>query len=412
MTDRKSGVAFWAAVVVAVALAPGCESPEPTPLVVTPDMTTVVEGNTDFALDLYRQVGKEPGNLFFSPSSLSAALAMTYAGARGETAGQMADTLHFPLDSERLHPAMGALVLKGPGGKAPPYQLHVANALWGQQGYPFLPEFMALTRKHYDAGLHEVDFARATEKARQTINAWAEEQTKRKITDLVPPGVLTTLTRLVLTNAIYFKGTWVYQFDKKKTAAEPFFVTAEESHPLPLMQQKREFNYFQDSDCRVLELPYAGEDISMVVILPEKVDGLAEVEKTLNSASLKKYLSALKSRKVEVYLPRFQMTREFGLKDALSEMGMPVAFSPNDADFTGINGGQPQRLFIKDVLHKAFVAVNEEGTEAAAATGVVMEPTSLPPRFRADHPFIFLIRDLRTGSILFLGRVADPRGEA
>ena len=268
MTDRKSGVAFWAAVVVAVALAPGCESPEPTPLVVTPDMTTVVEGNTDFALDLYRQVGKEPGNLFFSPSSLSAALAMTYAGARGETAGQMADTLHFPLDSERLHPAMGALVLKGPGGKAPPYQLHVANALWGQQGYPFLPEFMALTRKHYDAGLHEVDFARATEKARQTINAWAEEQTKRKITDLVPPGVLTTLTRLVLTNAIYFKGTWVYQFDKKKTAAEPFFVTAEESHPLPLMQQKREFNYFQDSDCRVLELPYAGEDISMVVILP------------------------------------------------------------------------------------------------------------------------------------------------
>lgn len=393
-----------------VLLVAGCSEPipDPPPKPPSPDMATVVEGNTAFAFDLYGKLGKERGNVFFSPQSVSTALAMTYAGARGETAEQMAKTLHFTLPPERLHPAMGATIRQSPAGSKPPYELHAANALWGQRGYPFHPDFVGLTRKDYGAGLREVDFEGATEEARGAINQWVEKETREKIKDLVPSGALDTQTRLVLTNAIYFKGTWLKQFERKATREEPFFISAEKKQPVPLMHQNGSFRYLREPDCRVLEMPYTGGDLSMVVLLPERVDGLSALEQSLDAAKLKKYLSALREQKIDVYLPRFRMTCGAELKEALSELGMPRAFSPSQADFGGMVR-EPKPLFISKVIHKAFVDVNEEGTEAAAATAVVVgEKSARPEVFRADHPFLFLIRDLRTGSILFMGRVADP----
>lgn len=318
----------------------------------------------------------------------------------------LAKTLHFTLSPEQLHPTIGALV-KPPQGKAQ-YQLDVANALWGQKGYPYLPDFLTLIRKDYGAELHEVDFVGATEEARQTINSWVEEQTHNKISNCVPAGSLKPLTRLVLSNAIYFKGTWVYKFDHRATTAQPFFISAKESRAAPMMHQEGNFRVHWSSDHAVLELPYAGNELSMVLFLPNEVDGLTNLEKALTAATLKRNLGDLKPEKVNVSMPRFHMTRAFALKEALSRLGMPRAFAQDDADFSGINAGKPEPLFLEQVLHKAFVEVNEDGTEAAAASGAVIGAKSAPRMFRADHPFVFVIRDLRTDSILFLGRVVNP----
>jgi serpin B len=377
------------------------------------DKAAAAKGDNEFALDVYAQLRGEEGNLFFSPYSISTALAMTYAGARGQTADEMAKTLHFTLDQEHLHPAMGALIreLNDPG-KPSGYQLSVANALWGQKGQPFRKDFLDLTRTDYGAGLHEVDFARATEAARKTINTWVEQQTRDKIKELLKPGILDPDTRLVLTNAIYFKGDWVYQFDKKRTHQADFHVTEKQTVQVPLMSmtnEKGEFKYLKGDDFQALELPYAGKHLAMVLFLPDKLDGLAEFEKGLTAAKLDGWIGQLKpTKEVFVALPKFKMTKEFSLKDMLTKMGMRQAFDPDKADFSGIDGSRD--LYISAVIHKAFVDVNEEGTEAAAATAVVIKPTAvrLTPRFQADHPFLFLIRDNRSGSILFLGRVADP----
>jgi serpin B len=376
-------------------------------------MDDLVRGNNRFAVELLGQVRDQPGNLFFSPSSISTALAMTYAGARHETARQMAETLHFTLPPDRLHPAFASLIRSLESGASEGgYRLSVANRLWGPKGYHYRPDFLSITRDQYGAELAEVDFA-ASEQARQTINAWISEKTEGKILDLIPSGVLDALTRLVLTNAIYFKGTWSEPFPKALTQEAPFHLTRDETTKAPLMQRQGDLRFWAGEGLKVVELPYAGGTLAMTVLLPDAIDGLPALEAGLTDEKLGRWLSGLRSRKVAVALPRFKMTSEFSLGQTLAKMGMPLAFDRNRADFSGITSVEP--LYIAAVIHKAFVDVNEEGTEAAAATGVVMKTrAAMVPQpiavFRADHPFLFLIRDLKSGSILFLGRVVNPNG--
>jgi len=373
------------------------------------DVKAVIEGNTLFALDLYGRLRKEDGNLFLSPYSISTALAMTYAGGRGETEKQMVKVLHFTLEQKQLHPAFAELQnTLNEGGKKGAYELSVANALWGQKGYPFLKDFLAMIKNSYGGGLNEVDFIKATESARTTINTWIEKKTNNKIKELIAPGVLNDLTRLVLTNAIYFKGKWAAQFEKKNTKEAPFILADGKKVNIPMMYQKSDFKYIEKEDLQILELPYRGDDLSMLLLLPRKMDGLPALESQLTKDSLQGWLTSMQGkREVVVYLPKFTMTKEFMLADVLRSMGMTDAFSLPPADFSGMTGKKD--LFISAVIHKAFVDVNEEGTEAAAATAVVMRVSSAQMTvFRADHPFLFLIRDNHSGSILFIGRVADP----
>ncbi len=369
---------------------------------------TAADSVNDFALDLYARLRGEEGNLFFSPHSISTALAMTYAGARGETARQMADVLSFHAEGERLHLGFGELQRSLAAGKEEKgYELTVANALWGQKGYGFLKEFLELTGKHYGAGLREMDFRGAAEDARKTINSWVEEKTRDRIKDLIKPGVLNSMTRLVLTNAIYFKGDWARQFDEKATRDAPFWLTQEKKADVPMMFHRARFKYAEMDSLQCLELPYVGEELSMVVLLPKERTGLGKLEASLNRENLERWVGRMHRMKVSVHLPKFKLTRQFQLGGTLKAMGMTDAFSDR-ADFSGMNGKRD--LFISAVIHKAFVEVNEEGTEAAAATAVVIQVTSIQPEtvFRADHPFIFLIRDTRSGAILFMGRVSDP----
>ncbi len=294
-------------------------------------------------------------------------------------------------------------------GKQSGYELSVANALWAQKGYQFLRAFLNTTTTNYGAGLNQVDFVSATEAARKTINDWVEKKTEGKIKDLIKPGVFNTLTRLVLTNAIYFKGNWARQFEKVETKDSPFTVARDKNVTVPMMSQKAQFAYAETETLQLLELPYAGDQLSMVILLPKELDGLADLEKSLTPGSLRECLQGLRKQEVVVQVPRFKLTSEFSLARVLASMGMTDAFS-READFSGMTGDT--ELFISAVIHKAFVDVNEEGTEAAAATAVVMTLKSAPlrpPIFRADHPFLFLIRDNQSGSILFLGRVVNPR---
>ena len=370
----------------------------------------VVKGNNEFAFDLYGQLREQEGNLFFSPYSISTALGMTYAGARGQTAEEMAKTLHFTYGQDKLHPALGTLVAQVNGAKNGGYQLSTANALWGQKGVHFEPDFLQITKTHYGAGLKEVDFGGATEESRKTINAWVEKETRDKIKDLLKEGVLTPDTRLVLTNAIYFKGNWASQFKKNLTREEAFHVAADKKVQTPLMTQQGKFNFFESATFQMVELPYVGKDLSMVVLLPKAVDGLPALEKALTAAKLAEWVKNLhETEELTVTLPKFKTTSEFQLHDTLARMGMSKAFSPRDADFSGIDGDKD--LFLSGVIHKAFVDVNEEGTEAAAATAVVLEPNAIKvkPVFRADHPFVFLIRDKRNDAVLFLGRLSNPQ---
>ncbi|HWE37502.1 MAG TPA: serpin family protein [Isosphaeraceae bacterium] len=376
------------------------------------DRDAVVAGCNAFALDLYDRLRAGEGNLFLSPASIATALAMTYAGARGETAAEMERTLHLTTGPERLHRAMKELLEElNAGGKAGGYRLAVANALWLGDLLPVHEEFVTLIEEHYGAGLHAVDFQNAAEEARKRINAWVEGQTEGKIRDLIAPGMLTPLTVLVLTNAIYFKGDWLAKFEKRQTRDEPFHVAAGRDVPVPLMRRTGEYEYHDAGSFQALRLAYRG-DLSMVVLLPKKVGGLLALEESLTPKRLASCLDALRRREVIVLLPRFQVEARFGLNDALAAMGMSQAFDRLRADFSGMVG--PPGASIDAVVHQAFVAVDEKGTEAAAATAVVMVARSMatpgpqPPVFRADHPFLFLIRDDRTGLILFLGRVVDP----
>jgi serine protease inhibitor len=371
------------------------------------DQHAVVAGNTEFALDLYARLSSEEGNLFLSPHSISTAVAMTYAGARGNTATQMAHVLHFPLEPERLHPALAELAssVKAAGADSR-CTLHLTNALWGQQGYGFLDEFLALNRKHYDAAFREVDFVRETEQARQTINTWVAQHTQKVIKELLQNGDLDAADVLVLTNAVYFKGDWASRFDRELTQEAPFRISKDDQVVVPMMQQIRQFPFASGDDLDVLELPYAGDRLSMVFLLPKRVDGLMAVEGSLSTESIEQWLGALRQQPVRVSLPRFALSFRIDLAKTLAAMGMSDAFSGGRADFSGMTGRRD--LFIGKVIHQAQMEVNEEGTEAAAATAVTMRKSPAIPTFVADHPFLFLIRDKQTGNILFMGRVVNP----
>jgi len=387
---------------------------------------STVKGNNQFALQLYQKLRGGEGNLFFSPYSISTALAMTYAGARGETAEQMAETLRFPtsadvldkmgisgaaLTQQEFAEVFGAIIkdLNARGGTEK-YELRVANALWGQQDYRFLPSFTGLVEAEYGGKLQALDFVTAAEPARQTINAWVEKQTNGKIKDLISRGVLNAMTRLVLTNAIYFKGNWARQFEPDRTQEAPFTLTDGKKVQVPMMNQKASFGYAETEHLQVLELPYVGEELSMVILLPKETNGIATLEEQLRAEDLALWVKRVRKREVIVSVPKFEMTSKFSLERVLASMGMPLAFS-RGADFSGMTGRRD--LFISAVIHQAYVDVNEEGTEAAAATAVTMRLTSIGPDrtpvFRADHPFIFMIRDVKSGSILFLGRVLNPK---
>ena len=373
------------------------------------DRDTAVGGNTGFAFDLYKQLAaKGPeDNIFFSPFSISTALAMTYAGARGNTEKQMAQALHCSLDQKRLHPALSVLLSRLKGDKD--YELAIANRLWGQKDYKFLPDFLKIAQTYYQGGFDQLDFAGNTESSRKTINEWVERKTKQKITELLIKGDMTSMTRLVLTNAIYFKGTWVTKFDPGQTRDAPFLLHDDKASPVPMMSQKGRFNYLENGTFQLVELPYAGNRLSMVILLPKRSVDLANVERMLSPENLRQWRSSMAEEEVALFLPKFKTTMRFVLNEELMNLGMKDAFNEMKADFSGMIG-RPG-LYISLVAHKAFVDVNEEGTEAAAAAAVVMALKSVPREtiFRADHPFIFAILDKESGSVLFFGRLMNPR---
>ncbi len=380
-----------------------------------PDVSSLVKGNTQFAFDLYGELKEKKGNLFFSPYSISTALAMTFAGARGNTEKQMADTLHFTaLGQERVHPAYASLETHLNGiQKRGGIRLNVANALWPHKDAKFVPKFLDRIKTNYHLSIkedHILDYEKNTKGARKTINQWVEKETNQKITELIKPGILDTLTRLVLTNAIYFKGDWASQFDNRLTKDAPFTLSSGKTVETPMMYQKGKFWHGEADGLQVLELPYVGDDLSMIILLPEKKDGLSDLQERLTLENTEKWLENLQNREVEVFLPTFKLTSQFRLDESLASMGMPDAFHEKKADFSGMDG-QKDGLFIAAVLHKAYVDVNEEGTEAAAATAVVMQTRGMVMRtiFRADHPFLFLIRDKNSQTILFFGRVENPK---
>lgn len=367
----------------------------------------VVDANNQFALELYTELSKNgKENIFYSPYSISAALAMTYEGAKGETKDEIKSVFHFPEDSI-LRPNF-AKIYNDINKNEEDYELRTGNALWVQKDYPFLEDYINIVVKYYGGKASNLDFVKETEKSRQTINSFIEEQTNNKIKDLIPKGVLDYLTRLVLTNAIYFKGTWQWEFNPKNTEEVDFKITPTDIVKVPMMYMKPEkakFNYADLEDLQILELPYKGEKISMLILLPK--DNLEDIQ-PLTIEKLKEWKSQMKKETLdEIYLPKFEFDTKYFMKEILSDMGMPTAFEM-DADFSGMDG--TKSLYIKEVIHQAYVKVDEKGTEAAAATGVVMELTSIMPKniFRADHPFIFIIQQNDTGNILFLGRVNDP----
>ena len=433
MKKRTMGAMALAAVLLCGVLIMGCNGYHPGPTVpytggetpgagLGPDTAgyeqVVVDGNTMFALDLYATLAKEPDfegeNLFFSPFSISSALAVTYEGARGDTADEIRSVFHLPAnDTVRRE---GFLALDSDLSTTDRnYTLNTANALWAEKTYPFLPGYIDIARIFYSADVNNLDFIDQPEASRLIINQWVEERTAGKITDLLPAGSINPLTRLVITNAIYFKGTWVLQFDALKTTDQAFRTGPDATVTVPMMQRTDEdaiYGYAENDALQALRMPYSheeGKELSMLVLLPRN-DNLSAAEDILNPDDLARMRESMTERRVMVYFPKFSLDTEYRLPETLAAMGMPTAFTM-DADLSGMDG--TKNLYISEVVHKAFVEVNEEGTEAAAATGVVVNlkavyPEEEVPVFLADHPFLFLIQDDETGNILFMGRVINP----
>jgi serpin B len=379
------------------------------------NVQTTVENNNSFGVDLYQELKSKPGNLFFSPYSISSALAMTYAGAKGNTEKEMADVLHFTLEqTEDLHASflqletdMKFIEEKGD------IKLSLANSLWIQQDYKLLESFVELNQKYYNAGLNSVDFKNNPEDVRLKINSWVEDKTQQKIQNLLNPGDLTPLTRLVLCNAIYFKGKWSSKFNKDNTQDRDFHLSETETIQVSTMYQKAKFKIKNFDNFSALELPYRGQDVSMFIFLPNEIDGLANLEEEIIKIGPTNIITDVlqqPTEDVKVFLPKFKTSLRIDLKSELSNMGMPTPFNGNLADFTGM---YPVRdLYIGKVIHKAFIEIDEEGTEAAAATAVVMRTKSIgfaTTYFTVDCPFVFCIRENKNGSILFMGRITDPR---
>jgi serpin B len=401
---------------------PAGQTPAPVIVPNTDATTAVADANNRFAFDLYSKLAKDQdyadSNIFFSPFSVSSALAITFEGARGKTADEIRSVFYFP-ENDTMRRAGFSGLNAGINNADPGYSLRTANALWAEKTYPFLAEYVSTAERSYGAKATNLDFIGHPEDARVTINTWVEDRTENRIKDLIPAGVINPMTRLVITNAIYFKGDWVKQFDTNRTAEAEFRTASGKTVKVPMMQRTDEdavYQYAENSELQMLSMPYehtTGKELSMVVLLP-KADNLTATEASLNAGMLSALQQSATSRRVMVYFPKYTLKTKYSLPKTLGAMGMPTAFTMN-ADFSGMDG--TKNLFISDVIHQAFVDVNEEGTEAAAATAVVMRLAAAPvnpepvPVFRADHPFIFFIRDNETGAILFMGRVVNPAGE-
>jgi serpin B len=379
------------------------------------ELDELVAGNSAFAFDLFQATRESGTNLFYSPYSISVALVMTYAGARGNTEAQIRDTLHFTLTQERLHPAFNALDLElasrnelPEGWEGEAFTLNIANSIWGQTGYPFLPYFLDALALNYGAGLRLLDFITASEACRIVINDWVSEETAGKIEDLLSQGAITSDTRLVLVNAIYFNAAWLFPFEEEATHNGIFYLLNGSQVTVPMMEQEHFFHYTEGDGYQAVELPYNGEQLSMVILLPE-TGAFQGFEQSLTAERFSSIVSDLERENVHLTMPKFTYESSFSLGETLAGMGMLDAFQPGVADFSGMDG--TRNLFISEVIHKAFVSVDEAGTEAAAATAVIM-PTSGPPtttvEVTIDRPFLFVIRDNETGAILFLGRVLNP----
>jgi serine protease inhibitor len=370
-----------------------------------PDLAALVAGNNAFALDLYHALYSEQDNLLCAPYSISLALAMAYAGARGETERQMAETLHFDLPQAQLHPTFNALdqALASRGEGEQDFRLHVVNAMWGQQGYTFLDAYLDALAVHYGAGMRTLDMAQAPEAARQAINDWASKETEARIEDLLPPGSIDPATVLVLANAIYFQAAWAEPFLQESTTEDTFTLLDSTTVPVQMMNGAVSVRYAQGKGYQAIELPYSGGETAMLILLPDEgtFAGMAE---SLDGAQVAAIAGTLEDTRVALSLPRFSTASGFELAETLGAMGMPAAFS--GADFSGIDG--TRELFIDQVTHRTFITVDEQGTEAAGATAVVMKWLSMPPSLRIDRPFIYAIRDVETGSLLFVGQVIDP----
>jgi len=373
---------------------------------VTPeDILGVVTANNRLAFDFYGRLREEEGNIFFSPWSISSAMAIALEGARGETESEMRAVLHLP--GEERRPAFARLYNEI-NKKDKRYELATANAVWAQKDFQILDAYFDVIEKYYGGNVENLDFIGDTEGSRKTINGWVEGKTREKIKDLIPRGAIDGQTRLVITNAIYFKGQWVKQFDLKNTQQSEFRVTPDKAVKVQMMNLRdAKFKYTEDETVQILELPYAGEELSMLILLP-KEDSPDNVESILTAQRIDEWRASIKEEEVDVYLPRFKLETKYGLGETFKDLGMRQAFDPGQADFSGMTGWRD--LFISSIIHQAFVEVNEEGTEAAAATGVIVTLTAMPTKkiFMADHPFIFIIMDRTTGAILFLGRVANP----
>ncbi len=388
-------------------------SRETNPQLNAGELEGLVAGNTAFALELYAQARDGAENVFFSPHSISVALAMAYAGARGNTGLEMARTLHFTLPNDRLHNAFNALDValanRNEGTEEDEFRLHICNAAWGQKGYHFMQSYLDVLAVNYGSGLRLLDFMADPENCRITINDWVSDQTEERIEDLIPPGSISSDSRLVLTNAIYFKAGWLYPFAKEYTGEKSFFTLDGQEVKVQMMSQSERLAYTEAQNFfQAVELPYKGEEVSMVILLPA-AGRFEKFEASLDSDFLNKVLENLTLKNVDLQMPRFTFEWEESLSELLKTMGMTDAFKPGTADFSGIDGSHD--LFISGVLHKAFVSVDEAGTEAAGATAVVIGATSDPPptvTVTVDRPFIFLIRHRATRAILFLGRLLDP----
>ncbi len=392
------------------------------PSVGSADRDELVRGNNAFAFDLYHALRHGEGNLFYSPFSISQALTMTSAGARGETQRQMADTLHHRLPQNDLHPAFNALDRTlASRGKDPPgtpdqdgetgqyFRLNIANAIWGQEGYHFLPDFLDVLAEHYGAGMMAADFAGAPDESRVRINDWVAKETSGKVKDLLPPGIIDRSTRLVLTNAIYFNASWLWPFSPRDTEVRPFHLDGGGMVMVPMMREtsKDFYGYARGVGYQAVDLPYSWGELSMTILLPDE-GGLEEFEGSLDSEMLDRIIDEIQIDYITLTMPLFEFESEFDLGATLAGMGMPDAFGAG-ADFSGMTGSRD--LWIRAVVHKAFVSVDEKGTEAAAATAVVMLESGVskePIAVTVDRPFIFLIRDTGTGAVLFLGRVSNP----
>jgi serine protease inhibitor len=373
----------------------------------------IANANNAFAFDLYAKLSGQTGNLFFSPYSVETVLAMTYAGAQGRTATQMATVMHLPSGDVSAGFADLVSAIKTDGKTSPGLQLAIANSLWGQQGLTFQDPFIKIVRDQFGSTLNQVDFKTAAEPARLKINDWVAQQTMNKITNLIPEGGLTSDTQLVLANAVYFKAQWDQPFDKSATDQEPFHLNSSQTIQVSMMNLDRSFNYTDIGNQQMLGLPYAGGKFSMIILLPRKMDGLSALERSVNQAFLQQLEALAYQIDVDVSLPKFTLTTDtIDLTGILQQLGMTDAFSAGSADFQGI-AGPNEPLFVSALYHKAYVSVDEKGTEAAAASASEMlEGASLntPPPivFKVNHPFIFLIQDNQTGAILFMGRMENP----